>query len=142
MCAQSLFMCRRTEWQHHRSASRPQQLQHNAPLILESSACQCSCSHGIQESGLPDMLAQICNNMASHGSICQGFVYNSLSGTAFFKGSPLYTPLSTSKLCLHPNSTVWLLNTGMSAFLLHGLHVAVQHLNGRCCKCWEALLDT
>ena len=70
----------------------------------------------MQESGLPDTLAQICNNMATNGSICQGFAYNSFLKTAWFKGTPPYTPIDTSKLCLHPNESVWLLNTG--TFLL------------------------
>ena len=51
--------------------------------------------------------------MASNGSICQGFVYDSFTNTAFFKGSPPKTQLDPSKLCLHPNNTAWLLNTGV-----------------------------
>ena len=73
------------------------------------------CYHGMQESGLPDTLAQICNDMATNGSICEGFVYDSFTGTAFFKGAPKTTSVDPSNLCLHPNETAWLLNTGTPA---------------------------
>ncbi len=61
--------------------------------------------------------------MASNGSICQGFVYNSYTGTAFFKGNATDTQIDTSQLCLSPNSTAWLLNTG-TATPSHRLVVA------------------
>ena len=69
----------------------------------------------MQESGLPDTLAQICNDMATNGSICQGFVYDSFTNTAFFKGAPKTTSVDPSNLCLHPNETAWLLTTGTPA---------------------------
>ena len=50
--------------------------------------------------------------MASNGSVCQGFVYNSYTSTAFFKGNAVNSAMDTSHLCLSPNSTAWLLNTG------------------------------
>lgn len=68
--------------------------------------------HVMQES-LPDTLAQICNNMATNGSICQGFVYDSFLKTAFFKGGPPQTVRDISKLCLYPNTTLWLLTAGV-----------------------------
>ena len=51
--------------------------------------------------------------MASNGAICQGFVYNQAQGKAFFKGSNASTPVDTSRLCLNPNSSAWLLAAGM-----------------------------
>lgn len=61
---------------------------------------------------MPDTLAQICNDMATNGSICQGFVYNAYTKIAFFKGAGQYTQINTSSQCLSPNTTVWLLSTG------------------------------
>ena len=66
----------------------------------------------VQESTLPGTLGGICDAMASNGSICQGFVYNSYTGTAFFKGNATDTQIDTSQLCLSPNSTAWLLSSG------------------------------
>ncbi len=70
----------------------------------------------MQESTLPGRLANICDAMASNGSICQGFVYNSFTGTAFFKGNATDTQIDTSQLCLSPNSTAWLLSSGKQAW--------------------------
>lgn len=58
--------------------------------------------------------------MASNGSICQGFVYNSYTSTAFFKGNAVSLALDAARLCLSPNSTAWLLDTG-TATLVAGL---------------------
>ncbi|KAA6418535.1 MAG: hypothetical protein FRX49_11481 [Trebouxia sp. A1-2] len=68
---------------------------------------------GDQESTLPSTLEGICDAMASNGSICQGFVYNSYTSTAFFKGNAVSLALDAARLCLSPNSTAWLLDTAL-----------------------------
>ncbi|DBB17410.1 TPA: hypothetical protein ACH3X3_014441 [Trebouxia sp. C0006] len=75
--------------------------------------CYDAANVGDQESTLPGRLANICDAMASNGSICQGFVHNSFTGTAFFKGNATDTPIDTSQLCLSPNSTAWLLSSAL-----------------------------
>ena len=93
----------------------------------------CPC---IQDGALPETLAQICNNMATNGSICQGFVYDSSTKTAFFKGSPQSTPVDTSKLCLNPKETAWLLKTGDPALLAISNQRKVW-----CCPAEDLMLD-
>ncbi len=75
----------------------------------------------MQESTLPGRLANACDAMASNGSICQGFVSNSFTGTAFFKRNATDTQIYTSQLCLSPDSTAWLPSSGKQACTLRNL---------------------
>jgi len=96
--------------QHVHDAAYKRQISHNT-----------STAAWMQESTLPGKLTNICDAMASNGSICQGFVYNSFTGTAFFKGNATDTQIDTSQLCLSPNSTAWLLSSGKQAWTLKQL---------------------
>ena len=87
---------------------------------------------GVQESDVPDTLAQICNDMATNGSICLGFVYDASTKIAFFKGAGQYKQIDrSSSQCLYPNTTVWLLNTGTS--LLYYGTIASCHFSCSLC---------
>ena len=56
--------------------------------------------------------------MATNGSICQGFVYDSTTSTAFFKGSDPGKQVNPADLCLNPNITAWVLTTGKTLVVL------------------------
>ena len=74
----------------------------------------------MQDSTLPDTLAQTCNDINFNNStasphspvVCQGFVYDSTQKVAFFKGQPANKSIDQSSLCHQPNTTLWLLNAG------------------------------
>ena len=84
----------------------------------------------MQDSTLPDTLAQICDDITFQGVtdpfsnltpengplVCQGFVYDSVQGVAFFKGQLANQTIDQKNaLCYTPNSTLWLLNAGQSS---------------------------
>ena len=53
----------------------------------------------LQNATFPDTLPQICDSMATNGSICQGVVYSSSSKTAYFKGTVPGSHLSNTQTC-------------------------------------------
>ncbi|KAL3133728.1 hypothetical protein ABBQ32_008218 [Trebouxia sp. C0010 RCD-2024] len=69
------------------SSIAPSVVQQVNTCMARDAIC-CYDAAGDQESDVPDKLDQICNNLATNGSICQGFVYNTHTKTGFFKGAP------------------------------------------------------
>ncbi len=75
---------------------------------------------GVNDSSLPAVLAQICNDLWLGHKVCQGFVYDATTGIAYFLYRQQYSFIDLSQqptACNRPGSSMWLLKGGM---WLHG----------------------
>jgi len=72
---------------------------------------------GENDTSLPAVLAEICNNLWLLPKVCQGFVYDEFTGIASFLGQDKDQLIELSKqpqTCNRPGSSLWLLNAGMT----------------------------
>ncbi|DBA76141.1 TPA: hypothetical protein ACH3X1_009878 [Trebouxia sp. C0004] len=71
---------------------------------------------GDNGTALPAVLAEICNNLWLLPRVCQGFVYDELTGIASFLGQDKDQLIELSKqpqTCSRPGSSLWLLNAAI-----------------------------
>ena len=73
----------------------------------------------LQDSTMPDMLADICNNITfanppvTSSRFCQGFVHDDARNITVFKPQPASGLLDISNLCSSPTTHTWLRTQGL-----------------------------
>ena len=76
---------------------------------------------GVNDSSLPEALANICNDLWLGAQVCQGFILDSDTGIASFLYQQHYAYINLTQqaaVCNRPDSSMWLLKGGKGCCIL------------------------